>query len=278
MLASFWKLDAEKLGRRAFLAVMGAGTVSLLHHPIRAEEVKLAALIDQAPQAHVLIPALRAALEAQDAARALMDYEASFTKTELVGRKSLTTRMHLKVRHAPFSVYLKYLDPHAGREATYFAGRNKNQVVVHDTGLASLVGTLSLEPTSPTAMDENRYPITKAGVQNLIETVMGQWLAQAKENVAGITVNLYPNSKIGDQACHTVETVLAQPVGTESFQTTRLYIDSATKLPVRVQQFAFPNRRGQKPVLVEDYLYQNIRSNISLGDIDFDPQNSRYGY
>ncbi len=278
MLASVVKSDAGMLGRRGFLAVMGAGTVNLLHSSVYAEEVKLAALIDQAPQAHVLIPALRAALEAQDAARDLSDYESNFTKTELVGRQSLTTRMQLKVRHAPFSVYIKYVDPHAGREAIYFAGRNKNHVIVHDTGIASLVGTLSLEPTSSTAMDDNRYPITKVGIQVLVETVMGQWLALAKQNAAGITVNHYPNSKIGEQSCHTVETVLAQPIGTDSFQTTRLYIDAATKLPVRVQQYAFPTRRGQKPVLVEDYLYQNIRSNISLTDMDFDALNPRYGY
>ena len=78
--------------------------------------------------------------------------------------------------------------------------------------------------------------------------------------------------------CQTIETVLAQPLGTNSFQTTRLYIDLATKLPIRVQQFAFPDRRGQKPVLVEDYLYQNVRSNISLAEIDFDSRNPRYGY
>ncbi len=278
MSATFNSTDAGFWGRREFLAVAGVGALSLFRQSAHAENVQLAALVDQAPQTHVLIPALRTALAAQDAVKALTDYDASFTKTELIGRKSLTTRMHLKVRHAPLSVYLKFIDPNAGREAIYVSGKNSNQVVVHTTGLAALVGTLSLDPTGSTAMEDNRYPITKAGMLSLVESVMGQWLAQVKQNATGISVNNYPNSKIGDQPCQTIETVLAQPMGTNLFQTTRLYIDAATKLPIRVQQYAFPDRRGQKPVLVEDYLYQNVRSNISLTDIDFDSKNPRYGY
>ena len=157
-------------------------------------------------------------------------------------------------------------------------GRNKDLVVVHDTGLAALVGTLSLDPMGTRAMDENRYPITRAGLVHLTETVMEQWIALAKGDATGITINNYPNAKIGDQACHTVEVILAQPVGTLSYQTTRLYIDSSTGLPIRVQQYAFPTRRGQKPVLVEDYLYQNIKTNLGLTDLDFDPANPKYGY
>lgn len=278
MSGSNGRTDAGPVGRREFLVLAGAGALSLLHKPALAENVQMAALIDQAPQTHALIPALKTALTALDAARALKDYEASFTKTELVGRQTLTTRMQVKVRHAPFSVYVKYLDPHAGREAIYVSGKHSNQVVVHDTGLAALVGTLHLDPTGSTAMEDNRYPVTKIGMLNLVESVMDMWLAQAKQNATGITVNNFPNSKIGEQTCQTIETVLAQPIGTNSFQTTRLYLDTATKLPIRVQQYEFPTRRGQKPVLVEDYLYQNLKTNIALADIDFDAENPRYGY
>ncbi len=278
MSTSSVKSETISVGRRSFLALLGVGALGGLIPSVGAEDLQLAALIDQASQTHALIPALRAALAAQDAVKQLKDYEASFSKTELVGRKTITTKMLLKVRHAPFSVYLKYLDPHAGREAIYVTGQNSNQVVVHDTGIASLVGTLKLDPASSTAMDENRYPITKAGMQGLVEAVMGTWLSQVKQDATGITVNNYPNSKIGEQSCHTLETVLAQPVGTDSYQMTRLYIDSTTKLPVRVQQYAFPARRGQKPMLVEDYLYQNIKTNIALTDVDFDSNNPKYGY
>ena len=157
-------------------------------------------------------------------------------------------------------------------------GRNQGLVAVHETGLAALVGTLNLDPVGSTAMDENRYPITKAGMVEMTESLMEQWIVLAKSEAAGVTVNNYPNAKIGSQACQTVEVILAQPIGSSSYQTSRLYVDAASGLPIRVQQYAFPTRRGQKPVLVEDYLYQNVKTNIGLADIDFDPANPKYGY
>lgn len=262
--------------RREWLIALGAGALAVRCGSLAAEDLKLAAIIDTAPQTHVLIPALRAALVASDTAKALQDYEAVLTKTELVERQTITSRLQVKVRHTPFSVYIKYLEPHAGREAIYVAGQNDGNLSVHDTGLASLVGTLSLDPKGSTAMDENRYPITMVGLQSLIDTVMNQWIAQTKSNA--VTVNNYPNAKIGDLNCRAIETVLAQPIDSTSFQMTRLYIDQTTQLPVRVQQYAFPPRRGLKPTLVEDYLYQNVRTNVGLGNIDFDTQNPRYGF
>lgn len=266
-------------GRRQFLAaIAGASVLGLCGRFAHADEVQIAALIDQAPQTHPLIPALRTAMKALDAAQALTDYEATFTKTEQVGRETLTAKLQLKVRHSPFSVYIKYLEPGAGREAIYVAGRNEGLVAVHGTGIQALVGTLNLDPLGSTAMNENRYPITKAGMVVMTESLMEQWITLAKGDAAGVTVNNYPNAKIGTQACQTVEVILAQPIGSSSYQTSRLYIDSASGLPIRVQQYAFPTRRGQKPVLVEDYLYQNLKTNIGLAEIDFDPANPKYGY
>lgn len=270
--------NAGMLGRRGFLALMGAGALGWMNSPGLADDTKLAALIDEAPQSHVLIPALRTALASLDALKVITDYESIFIKTEKIGRSTITSKMQLKIRHEPFSVYVKYLDPHEGREAIYVHGKNDGKVVVHDTGLASLAGTLKLDPLGSTAMGENRYPIYKVGMRLLVETIMSVWVNQSKQNAGGITVNNYPNSKIGDQACQAIETVLTLPIGTESFQTTRLYFDSTTKLPVRLQQYAFPERRGQKPVLVEDYLYQNVKTNVGLTEMDFDANNPRYGY
>ncbi len=110
-------------GRRQFLAIAGAGALGLMGRGARAEEVQIAALIDQAPQTHALIPALRTAMKSLDAAKALTDYEATLTKTEQVGREILTAKLQLKVRHSPYSVYIKYLEPGAGREAIYVTGR-----------------------------------------------------------------------------------------------------------------------------------------------------------
>ena len=72
----------------------------------------------------------------------------------------------VKVRHRPFSVYVKFLGPAElkGREAIYIEGANDGNLMAHGTGIERVVGTLNLEPDSPLAMKGQRYPLTKIGV------------------------------------------------------------------------------------------------------------------
>ena len=81
-----------------------------------------------------------------------------------------TSRCFSRFRHEPFSVYLYCLGPNKpkGQEVIYVEGRNNNEVLAHSTGLKKIVGTLSLESTSPRMMEGNLYPITNIGIQNLV--------------------------------------------------------------------------------------------------------------
>ena len=74
------------------------------------------------------------------------------------------------------SIYFKFQKPNRGREAIYVAGRHNGQVVAHDVGLGKLVaGTMHLDPKGSMAMEENRHPITEAGIGALIDTVAKHW-------------------------------------------------------------------------------------------------------
>ena len=77
----------------------------------------------------------------------------------------------LKIRHKPFSVYLKFLAPDGvrGQEAIYVEGQNDGRLWVHR---GPLLGTLSLRPDSPAAMNRGRYPITEIGLVNLVRRLM----------------------------------------------------------------------------------------------------------
>jgi hypothetical protein len=59
---------------------------------------------------------------------------------------------------------------------------------------------------------------------------------------------------------------------------TRLYIDNATRLPIRVQQYGFPKKSGGQPPLIEQYTYSNLKTNLGLSSKDFDHKNPGYGY
>ncbi|MGC4049837.1 MAG: DUF1571 domain-containing protein [Paludibaculum sp.] len=195
-----------------------------------------------------------------DALKEVKDYTATFLRKELVGEKLVSSTLDVKIRHEPFSVYLKFVEPYAGREVIYVAGKNDGKLQVHETGFASLVGTLSLDPTGKMAMDGNRYPVTLIGLRTMTETVVDKWLGVTKQD--GLKVNVYPNATIGDLSCKAIETILAKPVDGLPYQTVRLYFDNATGIPIRVQSLAFAANPGEKQGVIEDYFYSKLKTNV----------------
>jgi len=269
------------LTRRQFVGqaagCLAAGLSIPLIGQVASAEVKLAARVTSETGAtHVLTPVLKLAVQGIECVAKLKDYEALFVRKELVNGALVQSQITIKLRHEPFSVYLKFVEPNAGREVIYVAGKNDGKLLVHETGIASLVGTLSLDPTGSTAMNGNRYPVTMIGLKTMTETVVEKWL-QVK-NEKDIKANVYPNATIGDLSCKVAETVLANPVDGIPQQTCRLYFEKATGCPVRVQSLSFPAKPGDKQETVEDYFYSTLKPNVGLTDADFDTENPAYGF
>jgi hypothetical protein len=120
---------------------------------------------------HPLMPALRHAKSCLVKAQEMKGYECTFSKKEVVGNELISQTMKMKVRHEPFSVYMYFMEPSEGREVIFVDGKNDNKLQVHETGLAALIGTLTLSPEDSRVMAENRYPITKAGLKKMLESI-----------------------------------------------------------------------------------------------------------
>jgi Protein of unknown function (DUF1571) len=225
---------------------------------------------------HPLAPAIKYAEQSHARAIGLGTYEASFQKRELVANSVINQHVRMKVRQQPFSVYMYFEAPHEGREVIYVDGRNNNNLLAHETGIASLIGTLELSPTGGQAMSENRYPITKAGIANLAKAVIEQW---KKEQQYGETeVKYYKDAKVGKYSCKVIESTHPRPRRQFNFHMTRLWIDDESGLPVRVQQFGFPTSKNAKPPVIEDYIFSSIKSEVRLTDRDFDVNNPKYNF
>ncbi len=272
---------SENHSRRQFLTSSAAVTLSLgagvfVGNSLFADPTQLASRVDNAPESHPLIPALQMGTAALKALDEVKDYTATFTKREMIGQKLVDSKMEMKFRHKPFSVYLKFIKPVAGREVLYVEGQNDSKIKAHDVGFAGLAGTLTLDVDGSFAMADNRHPITMIGMQMMVSEILEQWLKETK--MSDMTVNFYPKARIGTVSCKAIETSHRKQVSGAKHSMTRLYVESSTGLPIRVQQFDFPSKNKKKPVLVEDYLYSDVKTNVDLKDSDFSTSNSSYRF
>ncbi len=255
--------------------VAAAVVVGVCCTPTIAEENSAKPSLDPG---HPLYKPLEMAYESRQALNSVKDYQALFVKRELIGRKLQTTTMNLKLREEPFSVYLFFKDVNKGREVIFVNGKNKNQLLVHETGIKAVVGTVSLDPKGDMAMDGNKYPVTMIGMRKMLDKIITQWEEEGKY---GETTVLYydpKDTKLGDRPCTAIKTTHPQPRDQFKFHETLLFLDAETNLPIGVQQYAFPGKRDKQAPLVEEYTYGQLKLNAGLTDRDFDTTNPAYAF
>lgn len=225
---------------------------------------------------HPLVPALKKARESAAVLAKVKDYECQFTRREFVKNQLITHQMLLRLRHNPFSVYLKYISPSPGREVLYVDGKNQGQLLAHEaSGILSLAGTISLAVDSPKVMAESRHPITEIGMQQLIQRVIAQWELESKYGETD--VKFYPDAKLGQVPCEVIEVSHPRPRKQFLYHKSRVYFDKTSQLPIRIENYGFP-QPGQNPQLLEEYTYTNIKLNNGFRDADFDRNNPQFSF
>ena len=123
-------------------------------------------------QALVEAPASKAArIEAlleksSNAMAGVYDYQGTLVKQELFGDELVKQTIAFKFSR-PFKVYVKYIEPHAGREGIYVRGANRNRLRAHKGSLPDVA--VSLSPLGRVAMEDNHHPITSFGLERMLE-------------------------------------------------------------------------------------------------------------
>ena len=199
------------------------------------------------------------------------DYSCRFIKRERVGG---ILRDHeiidMKVRHEPFSVYMKFLKPDnlKGQIVVYVEGQNDGKLIAKPVGLKGILGPVSLQPNSPLAMEGQRYPITHVGFLNLTKELIS--VAQRDRQFGECKVAHYKGAKVGEHICTVTEVI--HPVARKNFQyyRARIFVDDERNLPIRFVSWTWPEKKGGKPVLEEEYTYTNVKLNRGFTDTDFE--------
>jgi uncharacterized protein DUF1571 len=214
---------------------------------------------------------IRLMAEAQQAFQGVRDYSCLFVKRERIqGQLGAENLIDMHVRNQPFSVYLRWMGPPTlqGQEACYVAGANNGQLRVHSTGLAGAVGFVSVSPTDSRVMQNNRHPITDAGIGHLIEIYGQRW---EMERRLGLTTVRAGEFQYNQKRCVRVELTRPDNRGGQFYAyRTLMYFDKATHLPIRVESYDWPKPGGPPGgELFESYSYANLKLNPGLPDAVF---------
>jgi hypothetical protein len=246
--------------------------------PTRPAAVVTTPAQEPAPaEEHPLKPAIRLAQKGLESLADVEDYTATISRRELVGNELVSENMVMKFREEPFSVYLLFGGQNAGREVLYVDGRNDNKLMAHEgSGLTSFIGTISLAPDSPQVLKQSRHMITEIGLRNMVGAIITRWEEESKYGEC--EVKYYQNATLNDRECLAIECTHPRPRRQFKFHISRLYLEKETGIGIRVENFGFPVQQGGKPVLIEEYTYSNLKTNVGLTDIDFDRNNPRYKF
>jgi hypothetical protein len=240
--------------------------------------VRIASAVQPAVQQHPLTPVVSWAERERPKIAKIADYTAIVTKQENVnGEVQNAQVMEVKVRHNPFSVYLKFRYPKElnGQEAIYVKGQNDDKLLGHGVGLQKAFGTQKIPPNGFIAMRGNKYPITEMGILNLVDRLLDVGYKDSK--FGECDVKYYENVKVDERPCTLIQVTHPVPRKNFIFHIARIFVDNELQIPVRYDSFSWAEE-GKEPVLIEAYNYRNIKLNVGLSDLDFDHRNPAYGY
>jgi hypothetical protein len=83
--------------------------------------------------------------------------------------------------------------------------------------------------------------------------------------------------KIGDRECTLIRVTHPERRPHFMFHVADVFVDKELNLPIRYSSYDWA-KSGEKPQLIESYMYSNLKINVGLTDADFDYKNPAYNY
>jgi hypothetical protein len=256
---------------------------------VAAEDNSKANSSEEAESDNTLLPVLAYAKKGlEDINANVRDYTCDFYKRERINGK-LLGQQHLqaKVRHeqskdgkviVPRSIYLKYVSPKSlrDREVLYVAGKWNGDIIGRRGGTRLPNTTLMLEPDGLLAMEGQRYPITEFGVKNLVRRLIQ--VIESDQRRENCDVKLFRNAKLNGRPCNHIQVTHKTRNERYPFFQARVFVDNQLQIPVYFASYDWPKQEGDPPVLLEEYVFANVRTNVGLTDRDFARDNPAYGF
>lgn len=208
-------------------------------------------------------------------------YTAELTRQELVGGEmGERETMRLKLRHAPFSIYMKWTEGKPGQELLYVDGQNDGEMIVRPGGWKGRVlGPLKLNPNGQMALSESRHPVTEVGLARLAEQILDYRYEEAAWD--GGYVCTEDEAEVDGRPCYRFTMVYDLPQFNSEYRKSLVYIDREWLAVTKIENYGWPS--GHVPAdkldeetLVEAYCYTDINLGTQLAAMDFNAANGDY--
>jgi len=199
------------------------------------------------------------------------DYVGHFVRQERVnGTLQPEQSGEIRVRAEPFAIDLKVMAPKAaaGGETVYVSGKRDDKVRFKPPGVAGINGFTTTGMDSAKALADTRHPIKDVGMMAVLARAEKVIDAEKKlKNPVQITVADYT---FNGRPCQRYEIFADRPHPTRYCHRVVLYVDAATKLPVRFEAYDQPKTGEATGELIEMVSFVNLKLNTGLGDAAFD--------
>ncbi len=206
------------------------------------------------------------------------DLMAVFHKLERIdGQLQALNIMDLKVRRQPLSIYMRWREPHAGRQILWREGQDDEQVLVRAGGWrARVVPVLKVDPNGQRAREYSRRPVTQIGIWNMNARML-RYLDIA-DGHPEVVVRMEQDVRLAERPCFKFSFVHPHRVAEHDYQRIQIYVDYDLQIPIACELYGFAEDAQSPEPLVESYLFTEVALDVGLTDEDFSPVNPRYAF
>ncbi len=221
----------------------------------------------------------------------ISNYTAVFSKQERIDGEICDGEvMQLKLRHEPFSVYMKWLDGDKGREVLYVEGQHDGKLLVKLGGWKGrLLPALKLDPIGSLALRTSRHPITQMGLLAVVKTLIEKRRRDLRSD-SGVHCRMVGNQQFNQRDCFRYSLEYDRPQDSAIYRKSIVYIDKEYSLPIFIRNYTWPSPSDvfnasevdagemDEGTLIEHYTYSNINLNAELAEGDFNRTNTAYHF
>jgi uncharacterized protein DUF1571 len=201
------------------------------------------------------------------------DYTVVVYQRQRIGGKLLPEEVMLYKFKRPNSVYLLTTgEKNHGQEIIYREGWNNGKMMGHMGGALDAI-VLNVKPGAGIAKKSTRHPINKSSLIYMMDS-LEKSISYAKAHPEdNLIIEEIGTKMIFNKTVRLIRIKLPHGEDYPYYAPVSIFgIDESSFLPIYYKSY------GPDGKMWEEYKYRNLKTNVGLTDLDFDPKNPKYNF